>query len=205
MARFSRVQATKLFLGRAGTAGSKSPVEITATAAEINAAADVSSQEDAMAASAVVAALLETYEVSVRNRGNIIYTSMLIDLTGVKSTTTTNDVIGDTGNCDFGQATDAVNGVIQGGQITCLETPAGGVDDIDFGYADVTGVYDADGTALTGWVAMVTRGAAWAMADRKGFNAWEADHYLVLNSGTSGTASTYTAGKFLIETWGIPA
>lgn len=179
--------------------------ELAATFDEINAAADQSAQ-NAMSGSTVIAATVETYESSVITQGGIIKTEILIDITGAKSTTTDLDIIGDTGACHFGQITAAVNGAIQFGQMTCLEVPATGADDIDVYMASVaTGAYDADVSGLTNAASLITKGGAWAAggAATPFTSAVTADYYLYLACGEAGTVGTYTAGKFLIELWGI--
>lgn len=181
---------------------------VTATAAELNNVADVSAQ-DKMAPSSVIAATIEQYASSVRREGNLIKTEILIDISGAKSVATDKDIIGDTGACHFGQVTTAVNGVIVCGQVTCLEVPVGGTNDIDFYMASVgTGAYDADGSGLTNAATLITKGGAWALGAPGAATAMTApvtaNYYLYLLSGAA-AAGTYTAGKFLIELWGLPA
>ena len=182
---------------------------VTATSAELNDAADLSAQ-DKMAPSSVIDALIEQYYSCVKRDGGLIKTQILIDLTGAKSTTTDLDVIGNTGACHFGQITTAINGVIVAGQVTCLEVPATGADDIDF-YSSTAadGAYDADASGLAGAAALLTKGGAWAAAVPTAGTAMTAlpaaNSYLYLACGEAGTVGTYTAGKFLIELWGLPA
>lgn len=181
---------------------------ITATAAELNNVADVSAQ-DVMAPSSVIAALIEQYDSSVRRVGNLIKTEILLDITGAKSVATDHDIIGNTGVCHFGQITAAVNGTILCGQMTCLEVPVGGADDIDLYMSSAaTGAYDADGTALANAASLITKGGAWALSAPGAATAFTApvtaNYYLYLLSGEA-AAGTYTAGKFLIELWGLPA
>ena len=181
---------------------------VTATAAEINAAVDASGQ-DTMAPSTVMDATV-TYGSSVKTDPltGIIHTQIYFDLTGAKSTTTDLDVIGDTGACHLGQVTAAINGAVFDGRITCLEVPATGADDIDFYEASVaTGAYDADASGLTNAGVLITKGGAWAAAmpaagsDLTGLPT--ADYYIYAACGEAGTVGTYTAGKFLIEFWGV--
>ena len=145
------------------------------------------------------------YKNSVRISGGIYYTTILIDLTGLASSTTDLDIIGvGTSAAHLGQITAAQNGTILGGTITCLEVPAGGIDDIDLYYAtEATGVFDGAIGSLTE-VALVTNGGAWTLALVKAFAdfAASANKYLYLTGGAGGTAATYTAGKFLIEMFG---
>lgn len=147
------------------------------------------------------------YKSSVAEVGGIITTSILIDLTGLSSSTTDLDIIGQGAvAAHLGQITAARNGTILTGQITCLEAPAGGVTDIDmYSATESTGVFDGaiSGLAET---ALLTRGAAWAAGDIKPLTAWPAaNEYLYLTGGAGGTAAAYTAGKFLIELQGYDA
>lgn len=179
--------------------------KITATGAELNAAADQSANTGTMSASTVMAATITTYDVSTFRTGNIIKTTMYIDITGAKSTTTDLDVIGDTGACHIGQVTTAVNGAVFAGQISCAEVPATGVTDIDLYMASVaTGAYDADASGLANAAALVTAGGAHAVGTVKPFTAVPtADYYLYLACGAGGTVGTYTAGILVIEMWGL--
>lgn len=147
------------------------------------------------------------YKSSVRKIGGIIYTNILIDLTGLSSSTTDLDIIGvGASPAHIGQITAAQNGTILGGRVTCLELPAGGADDIDlYSAAEGTGVFDGGIAALTE-TALLTSGAAWALGNVKGLSAIPAaDEYLYLAGGEAGTAAAYTGGKFLIELVGYEA
>lgn len=162
---------------------------------------------DLMAPSSVIAALIEQYDSLVRREGHFIKTEILIDLTGAKSVATDKDIIGNTGVCHFGQITTAINGAIRCGQVTCLEVPAGGADDIDFYMSSASnGAYDADGSGLAGAASLITKGGAWALSAPGAATAMTApitaDYYLYLLSGEA-AAGTYSAGKFLIELWGV--
>lgn len=139
--------------------------------------------------------------------GGIIHTRILIDLTGLASSTTDLDIIGvGAGAAYLGQVTAAKNGTVLTGRMTCLEVPAGGADDVDlYSATEATGVFDAGIGTLTETI-MVTSGGAWTLGLTKGFSAVPAaDQYLYLTGGEAGTAATYTAGKFLIELEGYEA
>lgn len=142
---------------------------------------------------------------SFRTRfGNVIKTSIYIDLTGLASSTTDLDIIGVGASPAYlAQATLAAYGIPFTGRMACLETPAGGADDIDlYAATEGTGVFDGGVAALTE-TALVTSGAAWAIGVTKIFTgALLAAQYLYLTGGEAGTAATYTAGKFLIEVEG---
>lgn len=147
------------------------------------------------------------YKSSIVREGNVIVTRILLDITGLASTTTDLDIIGTAGVCHLGQITTAINGVILGGTMTCLEVPATGADDIDLYSATVgTGAYDAIVTGLVE-TAMVTSGGAWTIGLTVGIvaDSIPADSYIYLCNGEAGTVGTYTAGRFLITLFGNPA
>lgn len=144
------------------------------------------------------------YKNSARTVGGIIYTNILIDLTGLASSTTDLDIIGVAGGpAHIGQVTAAQNGTILALRMTCLEVPAGGADDVDL-YAATEGTGEFDGAVGDlAETALVTSGGAWTANAQKIATAdVAADKYLYLTGGEAGTAATYTAGKFLIEMWG---
>ncbi len=92
------------------------------------------------------------YRSSVIREGGIIKTSILIDLTGLRSTAS-GDIIGVNGTsnvCHIGQITAARNGTILAGRMTCFEAPAGGDPDINVHSAtEGTGVEDGAISDLT--------------------------------------------------------
>lgn len=104
------------------------------------------------------------------------------------------------------QLTTAVNGTLFRGEVTCLETPAGGVDDIDFYSAvEATGLFDTLVTDLDETVVRANAGS-WtgAINTKIALTAFPANgEYLYLAGGDSGTAAKYTAGQFLFEFWGV--
>lgn len=150
------------------------------------------------------------YKNSVQTSGGIIFTTILIDLTGLASSTTDLDIIGvSTTPAHIGQVTAAQNGTILGIAMTCLETPAGGIADIDlYAATEGTGKFDDAVAGLTETV-LITSGMAWSggvtttLATVKGsIDVPAANQFLYLTGGAGGTAATYTAGKFLIELYG---
>lgn len=145
------------------------------------------------------------YKNSAWKNGDIIYTRILMDLTGLGSSTTDGDIIGTgTANAHIGQVTAAQNGTILALRMTCLEVPATGADDIDLFYATVaTGKFDDAMSGITGQTSLISSGGAWAANTQKLPTVdVPANAYLYLVNGEAGTAGTYTAGKFLIEMWG---
>lgn len=177
----------------------------TATAAEIIAAADVSAQAAKVVPSSVITASAASVQTSVVRKGDIIKTEIALNLTGLKSTATGGDIIGDTGVSYIAQITAAVNGTIIKGLITCGEVPATGDDDIDlYSATEATGAYDGAIGDLTE-TALMTAGGALAVGTDKPLTALPAaDEYLYLTTGDT-TAGTYSAGKILIELWGTVA
>ena len=178
---------------------------LAATVTELNYAADLSAQE-AMAPGSGFAGTGTVYESSVTREGSLIKTSIIIDLTGAKSSTTDLDIIGThaTNPSYIGQFTAAVNGTYMGGKMTCLEAPTGGVTDIDlYAATEGTGAFDAGiGTLVE--TALVTSGGAWTLGLSKPLLVdIAANKYLYLTCGAAGTPATYTAGRFLIELWSV--
>jgi len=177
---------------------------LTATAAEINTACDQSAQ--VLAAGAGFAGAGTVYKTSITKQGDIFKTTILIDLTGTASSTTDLDIIGTSGVSHIGQITAAKCGTLFFGQITCLETPAGGDVDIDlYSATEGTGAFDGLVTDLAE-VAMLTKGGNWAAAAATQIALTTlpaADKYMYLTAGAGSVPGTYTAGQFLIELWGV--
>lgn len=145
------------------------------------------------------------YASSVEKVGGIFKTKILIDLTGLSSATSNLDVIGvGAGVAHIGQITAARNGTIVAGLMTCHELPST-LTDIDL-YSAALGTYVFEDliTDDAAEVALVTRGAAWVAGDRKIFTGLPtANQYLYLVNGAADTADPFTAGKFLIELYGV--
>ena len=142
---------------------------------------------------------------SVMREGGLIVTRVLVDLTGLSSSTTDLDIIGQGAEPAFiTQITAATNGTIVGGTMTCLEAPAGGVTDIDlYAATEGTGAFDAGIGTLTE-TPVVTSGGAWTLGRVLGTAAdgIAANSYLYLTGGAAGTAAAYTAGRILITLFG---
>jgi hypothetical protein len=133
---------------------------------------------------------------------NIVKTTIMIDLTGLKDGGTAGDIIGKDGSgvAYIGQVTTANQGVVFGVTMTCVETPAGGSTDIDlYSATEGTGVNDTAIGDLTE-TQIINAGAASAGTMVAGGDI-AADQYLYLVSQGTGDA-TYTAGRFLIEITG---
>ena len=145
-----------------------------------------------------------SYAASVTKIGSLFKTTILIDLTGLRSTAG-GDIIGDDGTetpAHIGQITAAVNGTIFAGLISCLETPATADPDIDlFAATDGTAHEDDAISGITGQAVLANCGdhAAGGVDALTAYPA--ANAYLYLTAGDT-TNADYTAGILLIELWG---
>ena len=155
--------------------------------------------------SAVSNAIVKHAVVTV---GNLIETTIALDLTGLSSSAAA-DIIGKeaTANCHYGQITAAINGTILSGYMQCLETPTTGEPDIDVYTATVaTGTEDAAITALVA-TAVLNSAADWtSLLAPKGFTTVPpANGYLYLVGSGGGTDGVYDAGKFILKKYGYSA
>ena len=86
--------------------------------------------------------------------------------------------------------------------MTCLELPAGGDTDIDlFSAAEGTGVEDQAITALT--ETQIINAGTQALGTVTFFSAYPAANQYLYLVGQSTSNATYTAGRFLIEIFGV--
>lgn len=135
----------------------------------------------------------------------VIITEIKVDLEGLASVATANDVIGlAAGALDayLGQYVVATYGVVFKIELICLETPAGGDNDVNIVAASSgTLAYDEAGGTTYG----VNGGDAVAgQVVQNLVQGLTANHYFYLTAGTGDTAATYTAGQFLIRLHGHP-
>ena len=136
---------------------------------------------------------------------NIVKTTIMIDLTGLKDGGTAGDIIGKDGSgvAFIGKVTTANQGTVFGVTMTCLETPAGGSTDIDlFSATEGTGVNDTAIGDLTE-TQIINSGSLSAGSLVAGGDI-AADQFLYLVSQGTGDA-TYTAGRLMIEILGFAA
>lgn len=143
------------------------------------------------------------YRAVMNTDGDFKTVQILIDLTGLNSGGTAGDIIGVNGTanpCHIGQLPSMT---VLGGRMTCLEVPAGSDDDLDlYSATEGTGVEDQAVTALTE-TQLVDAGGAWTLGLQKVFLADPTSAaYLYLVGQETGNA-TYTAGRFLIEVFGV--
>ena len=140
--------------------------------------------------------------------GGIIKTTVLIDLVGLASGQAAGDIIGKDGavaNCHIGQYTVAAMGTLQSIQLTHLELAAGGDPDINLVSADEATL--AENTALsagTNGVTIINGGDGTATDNTKlsARTLATADQYFYLSNGAA-TDAAYTAGRLLIEFYGV--
>lgn len=181
-------------------------VQITSTAAELN-NLDNSLSTNILTRGAGVDTA-ESYATSILRTGGIITTRIVLDISTLIGSATDLDVIGESAaaDCHWGQITTAKSGTLIGGRVTCLEVPAGGSADLDFYSSNVsTGVQDViitDATLGTE-TALVTSGGAWTSGATKGMTSLPtANDYLYITNGAA-SGGTFSAGKFLIELFGV--
>ena len=146
------------------------------------------------------------FKGSILRMGDVIETTIVIDLTGLNSGDADGDIIGvaGTANCHLGRITAAGNGTVFAGSMQCVETPAGGEPDIDlFSATESTGTEEALVTGLTE-TALLTAAADWTgvLAPKSLTAMPAANSYLYLAASGGATNATYTAGKFVIKLYG---
>ena len=134
--------------------------------------------------------------------GGIYRVTILVDLTGLNSGGTAGDIIGVNGTANPCYIALLPDMVVLGGRMTCLETPAGGDTDIDlYSATEGTGVEDQAITALT--ETQIINAGTQVVGTVTYFAADPvANTYLYL-VGQSTSNATYTAGRFLIEIFGV--
>jgi hypothetical protein len=148
------------------------------------------------------------FNSSIYRIGNVIKTTILVDITGLKSTSDEGDTIGndtDANSWLYYVGSGLESGSFYGGSgtVTCLETPAGGDADID--------LYEATSSAVAGEASIgantliLERGGSWAAGDVKVITAGNSSRYVYMSAGSAdgSGAGTYSAGVFLIELYGF--
>jgi hypothetical protein len=134
--------------------------------------------------------------------GGIYRVSILVDLTGLNSGGTAGDIIGVDGTALPCYIARLPAMTVLGGRMTCLEAPAGGDDDIDlYSAAEGTGVEDQDITALT--ETQIINAGTQALGTVTFFAADPTLNQYLYLVGQSTSDATYTAGRFLIEIFGV--
>jgi len=146
----------------------------------------------------------DSFASGVIRVGTLFRTTIVIEVDGLNSGGTINDIIGadGAGVAHLGQITAARNGTIFAGSVKCLEVPTNGDPDIDLWSAnEATGVEDTLVTDLTE-IQLTDGGDFTAVGEEIGLTLFPtANQYLYLATGAA-TANTYTAGILVIELWG---
>ena len=150
---------------------------------------------------AVYITQVERLKSDVTTNVNLVKTTIMIDLTGLRSTAA-GDIIGKDGSgiAYIARVTTSDQGVVFGVTMQCLETPAGGDPDINLHSAtEGTGVEDTPISNLTETLIInsgdLTAGSLVAGGDIA------ADQYLYLTAGAT-TDADYTAGRILLTIFG---
>lgn len=139
------------------------------------------------------------YEASYERIGDLIHTSILIDLNNL-TYSADGDIIGTSGgtNCHFGQYKLDTMGNLVAGSISYFKTLTG-LTTLDI-YGSSDGTQDQD-DAVSG-EALYT-GSAITGFTREAFTTMPtADHYLYLVGGASGSGTYASSFPVLIEFWG---
>ena len=140
---------------------------------------------------------------SRRTENGTIITEIKIDLTGLASKNTADDIIGLSagGAAYIGRNVVASNGIIYRVEMACIETPAGGDDDINLVAGSAAD--DAYDGAVTGAAVLLNCGNHTAgMQVVSDIPHITANYYLYLTAGTGDLAAAYTAGMFVIRLYG---
>lgn len=132
----------------------------------------------------------------------VIITDFKIDLTGLASVATANDVIGLAagGVAYIRQNVVATDGVVFKNELICIEAPVGGDDDINV-VLNASGTLEYDGAGGTTYGVNGGDAAAGQVIQNLVASA-TANHYYYLTAGTGDTAAAYTAGQFIFRTYG---
>ena len=144
---------------------------------------------------------VERFKSDTSTNVNIVKTTIMIDLTGLRSTAA-GDIIGKDGSgvAYIGKVTAANQGTVFGVTMECFEAPAGGDPDINLHSAtEGTGVEDTPISDLT--ETLIINGGDAAVGTRTVGGTIAADQFLYLTAGAT-TDATYTAGRLIITITG---
>lgn len=127
---------------------------------------------------------------------------VVIDLTGLNAGGTAGDIIGVNGTALPCYIARIPTMTVLGGRMTCLEAPAGGDTDIDlYSATEGTGVEDQAISALT--ETQLINGGVQSLGTVTVFAADPTVNAYLYLVGQAGGDATYTAGRFLIEIFGV--
>jgi hypothetical protein len=132
----------------------------------------------------------------------VIITQIKVDLTGLASAATANDVIGLAagGVAYIGRNVVATNGIIFKTQFSCIETPAGGDNDVNV-VTNASAALAYDGAGGTAYISNSGDLLAGQTIENL-VPALTANDYFYLTAGTGDTAATYTAGMYVLTLYG---
>ena len=134
--------------------------------------------------------------------GGIRLMRVLIDLRGLNSGGTANDIIGVNGTALRCYIAQIPSMTVLGGRMTCLEAPAGGDTDIDlYSATEDTGVEDQPITDLTETLLINAGTQSLGTLTYLAANPAAGTYLYLAGQGTAN--ATYTAGRFLIELFGV--
>jgi len=151
---------------------------------------------------AVYVTQVERFKSDTTTNVNIVKTTIMIDLTGLRDGGTAGDIIGKDGDgvAYIGQVTTANTGTVFGVTMQCVEAPAGGGADIDlYSATEGTGVNDTAIGDLT--ETQIINGGTQAAGTLTAGGDIAAAQYLYLVGQGTGHAA-YTAGRLLITITG---
>lgn len=135
----------------------------------------------------------------------VIVTQIKFDLTGLASVATANDVIGLAagGAAYIGRNVVANNGVIFKTEFSCIETPAGGDNDVNV-VTNSSAALAYDGAGGTTYISNSGDLVA-GQTIQNLVPAITANHYFYLTAGTGDTAAAFTAGMYVLTLYGHAA
>lgn len=137
-----------------------------------------------------------------RTVDGVIITQTKFDLTGLASVATANDVIGLAagGVAYIGRNVIATNGVIYKVELSCIETPLTGDNDVNV-VANSSASLAYDGAGGTTYLSNSGDLLAGQTIQNLVPALTEGD-YFYITAGTGDTAGTYTAGMYILTTYG---
>lgn len=132
----------------------------------------------------------------------VIITQTKVDLTGLASVATANDVIGLAagGVAYIGRNVEATNGVIFKVELSCLETPTTGDNDVNV-VANSSAALAYDGAGGTTYLSNSGDLLKGQTIQNLVPGLTEGD-YFYLTAGTGDTAGTYASGMYVLTTYG---